>query len=66
MERRRGNIKLFLLEHREAKENRRQKYQTINAVTQANREFLFTRAAEHLVQKIRGDTLQEAGVMRYK
>lgn len=29
-----------------AKENRRQKYQRINAVTQANREFLFTRAAE--------------------
>lgn len=67
MRQRRGrNIRLFILEHSEAEENRGQKYQTIKAVTQANREFLFTRTAEHLVQKIRGDTLHEAGVMCYK
>ena len=46
-----GNIRLLILEHSKAKENRRQKYQRINAITQANREFLFTRAAESLVQK---------------
>jgi hypothetical protein len=58
--------RLFILEHSKAKEIKRQKYQTIKAVAQSNREFLFTRAAEHSVQKIRGNIRQETRIICYK